>query len=121
MNTSFHDAIIIRDLVKNYGEHRALDHLTLNIKRGELFCLLGPNGGGKSTLFRILSTLLQPDHGEAEIVGHSNLGTRNVSFLNKHVTPWSGHSPRGVRGYLSQGILFQQVLNVSLTHRNLRF
>jgi len=70
--THLHEhAIIIRDLVKNYGDRRALDHLTLNIKRGELFCLLGPNGGGKSTLFRILSTLLQPDHGEAEIIGHS--------------------------------------------------
>lgn len=68
---SSNDAIIIRDLTKNYGERRALDHLTLTIKRGELFCLLGPNGGGKSTLFRILSTLLQPDHGEAGIVGHS--------------------------------------------------
>ncbi len=65
------DSIIIRDLVKNYGERRALDHLTLNVHRGELFCLLGPNGGGKSTLFRILSTLLRPDHGEAEIIGHS--------------------------------------------------
>lgn len=63
-------AIIIRDLVKNYNERRALDHLTLTIHRGELFCLLGPNGGGKSTLFRILSTLLQQDHGEARIAGH---------------------------------------------------
>ena len=65
-----HDAIIIRDLTKNFGERRALDHLTLSVKRGELFCMLGPNGGGKSTLFRILSTLMQPDHGEAEILGH---------------------------------------------------
>lgn len=71
MNPLSSDSIIIRDLVKNYGDRRALDHLTLSIKCGELFCLLGPNGGGKSTLFRILSTLLQPDHGEAEIVGHS--------------------------------------------------
>lgn len=65
------NAIVIRDLVKKYGDRRALDHLNLNIQRGELFCLLGPNGGGKSTLFRILSTLLQPDHGEAEVAGHS--------------------------------------------------
>lgn len=63
-------AIIIRDLVKNYGTRRALDHLNLEIFCGEIFCLLGPNGGGKSTLFRILSTLLQPDQGSAEIMGH---------------------------------------------------
>lgn len=68
---SSQDAITICDLVKNYGDRRALDHLTLSVKRGELFCLLGPNGGGKSTLFRILSTLLQPDHGQADIAGYS--------------------------------------------------
>lgn len=63
-------AIIIRDLVKNYGTRCALNHLNLEIFAGEIFCLLGPNGGGKSTLFRILSTLLQPDKGSAEIMGH---------------------------------------------------
>ena len=63
-------AIIVRNLVKNYGDRRALDHLNLEVRRGELFCMLGPNGGGKSTLFRILSTLIQPDAGSAEIIGY---------------------------------------------------
>ena len=63
-------AIIVRNLVKNYGDRRALDHLNLEVQRGEIFCMLGPNGGGKSTLFRILSTLIQPDEGSAEIVGY---------------------------------------------------
>jgi len=63
-------AIIVRNLVKNYDSRRALDHLNLEVNRGELFCLLGPNGGGKSTLFRILSTLIQPDEGSAEIIGY---------------------------------------------------
>ncbi|MFZ4116029.1 MAG: ABC transporter ATP-binding protein [Chthoniobacterales bacterium] len=64
-------AIIIRDLVKTYGERRSLDGLNLEIERGEIFCILGPNGGGKSTLFRILSTLIQPDEGAAEILGYN--------------------------------------------------
>ncbi len=63
-------AIIIRDLVKNFGERRALDGLHLQIQPGEIFSILGPNGGGKSTLFRILSTLLEPDAGSAEILGY---------------------------------------------------
>ena len=63
-------AISVRDLQKSFGERRALDGISLEVKRGELFCLLGPNGGGKSTLFRILATLLLPDSGAAEIVGH---------------------------------------------------
>jgi len=50
-------AIVVRDLVKTFGERRALDGISLEVRCGELFCLLGPNGGGKSTLFRILATL----------------------------------------------------------------
>ena len=64
-------AIIVRDLVKTFGDRRALDGISLEVRRGELFCLLGPNGGGKSTLFRILATLSLPDSGSALIAGHN--------------------------------------------------
>lgn len=70
MSTSHSNAIVARDLVKSYGERRALDGISLEVRRGELFCLLGPNGGGKSTLFRILATLSLPDAGTAAIAGH---------------------------------------------------
>jgi ABC-2 type transport system ATP-binding protein len=63
-------AIVANDLVKTFGERRALDGISLEVRRGELFCLLGPNGGGKSTLFRILATLSLPDSGTARIGGH---------------------------------------------------
>lgn len=63
-------AIIVRDLVKAFGERRALDGVSLEVRRGELYCLLGPNGGGKSTLFRILATLSLPDSGSASVAGH---------------------------------------------------
>ena len=69
-NTDPNAAIVVRDLVKTFGERRALDGISLEVRRGELFCLLGPNGGGKSTLFRILATLLLPDSGSAAIAGH---------------------------------------------------
>ncbi|MCE9543810.1 MAG: ABC transporter ATP-binding protein [Verrucomicrobia bacterium] len=68
-NTSGH-AIVVRELVKTFGERRALDGISLEVRRGELFCLLGPNGGGKSTLFRVLATLLLPDSGTADVAGH---------------------------------------------------
>lgn len=64
------EAIVVRDLVKSFGDRRALDGISLEVNRGELFCLLGPNGGGKSTLFRILATLLLPDEGSACIAGY---------------------------------------------------
>lgn len=63
-------AILVRDLVKTFGERRALDGISLEVGRGELYCLLGPNGGGKSTLFRVLATLSLPDSGSALVAGH---------------------------------------------------
>ncbi len=63
-------AIVARNLVKSFGDRRALDGISLEVRRGEIFCLLGPNGGGKSTLFRILATLSLPDAGSAEICCH---------------------------------------------------
>ena len=72
-HSSSSHAIIVRDLVKSFGDRRALDGISLEVQRGELFCLLGPNGGGKSTLFRILATLSLPDTGSAEVAGHDTV------------------------------------------------
>ena len=60
----------IQDLVHTYGQHRALDGVSLELRPGEFFGLLGPNGSGKTTLFRILATLLTPQSGSAAIFGH---------------------------------------------------
>ncbi len=56
-------------LTKRYPEVTALDHCTLQIKRGEVFGLLGPNGAGKSTLLRLLMGFLRPTEGWARIDG----------------------------------------------------
>ena len=69
-------AIEATDLVKSYatgrGEPpvRALDGVSLTVRRGEVFGLLGPNGAGKSTTVKILSTLAAPDEGRARVAGH---------------------------------------------------
>ncbi|HVO52444.1 MAG TPA: ATP-binding cassette domain-containing protein [Thermoanaerobaculia bacterium] len=52
-----------------YGARLALDRATLTVARGEIFALLGPNGGGKTTLFRILATLLRPTSGTFRVDG----------------------------------------------------
>ncbi|MCZ6635037.1 MAG: ABC transporter ATP-binding protein [bacterium] len=62
-------AIDIENLSHQYGERLALDGVNLQIKAGEIFGLLGPNGGGKTTLFRILSTLLTPTRGRVRVLG----------------------------------------------------
>src|SRR5687767_9134019 len=58
-----------RGLVKRYGEVTALDGLDLEVPKGTVLGLLGPNGAGKTTAVRILTTLLDPDDGDATVAG----------------------------------------------------
>jgi ABC-2 type transport system ATP-binding protein len=62
-------ALSTKDLTHRYGDRLALDHVSLRVDPREIFGLLGPNGGGKTTLFRILSTLVRPTNGTASILG----------------------------------------------------
>lgn len=63
-------AIRIEGLSKIYGEKIAVDGISLNIEKGELFALLGVNGAGKTTTVKMLSGLVLPDGGDAEILGY---------------------------------------------------
>ena len=58
------------DLVHRYGSVEALGGVSLSVAPGAFFALLGPNGGGKTTLLRIVSTLLEPTSGTARVAGH---------------------------------------------------
>jgi ABC-2 type transport system ATP-binding protein len=62
--------ILVENLTHRYGDRIALSNVGFEVKKGEIFGLLGPNGGGKSTLFRILSTMMVPTSGRAVIAGH---------------------------------------------------
>jgi ABC-2 type transport system ATP-binding protein len=63
------DAIVVKNLVKDYGKFRAVDKISFNVKSGEIFGLLGPNGAGKTTTIKMLTTLLPPTDGEATVAG----------------------------------------------------
>lgn len=62
-------AVEVQGLSHRYGERLALDNVRFSVDSGSLFALVGPNGGGKSTLFKILSTLIAPTEGTAKIFG----------------------------------------------------
>lgn len=65
------NAIQTKELTKRYGEKTAVDALDLTVKQGELFALLGVNGAGKTTTVKMLSGLLAPTSGDAEILDYS--------------------------------------------------
>jgi ABC-2 type transport system ATP-binding protein len=62
-------AVEIDDLVKTFGKFVAVDHVSLQVKKGEIFGFLGPNGAGKSTTIRMLCGLLTPTTGRASVNG----------------------------------------------------
>lgn len=62
-------AIVLDSVTKSYGKLRAVDGVSLSVDKGELFGLIGPDGSGKSTIYRILATLMQPDSGRASVLG----------------------------------------------------
>lgn len=63
-------AITVGGVTKQFGATTALDDVSVSIESGELFGFIGPDGGGKTTLFRIISTLLVPDKGTVTVLGH---------------------------------------------------
>src|SRR6516225_8726264 len=63
-------AILAEGLVKNYGPTRALAGFDLTVPAGTVYGLLGPNGAGKTTAVRVFATLLRPDGGRAQVLGH---------------------------------------------------
>lgn len=97
-------ALAVQRLTKRYGEHAALDGLTLQLAKRSLVVLLGPNGAGKSTLFQLLTGLFVADEGEVHVSGRS---------MRSHAV----HALRGI------GVVFQQMsLDLDLSvRRNLRF
>jgi len=74
MNLQAHTAPVIttHDLTKRYGTNRGIQHVNLQVERGEIFGFLGPNGAGKSTTLRLLLGFLHPTSGSSEVLGFNS-------------------------------------------------
>jgi ABC-2 type transport system ATP-binding protein len=81
-------ALEIRDLVKTFGDFVAVDHVSFQVHKGEIFGFLGPNGAGKSTVIRMLCGLLTPTSGWGAVAGFDV--TKNPEEIRKNI------------GYMSQ-------------------
>ncbi len=64
-------AISVEQISKSYGNFRAVDNLSFDVHRGEIFAMLGPNGAGKSTTMRMILDILKPDTGQIAVLGGS--------------------------------------------------
>jgi len=93
------DAVIrVEQLSRRFGSFQAVDHLSFDVRRGEVFGFLGANGAGKSTTIRMLCGLLKPTSGRAEVAGLD-----------------VGRDPEGVKrqiGYMSQRFSLYELLTV---------
>lgn len=69
MATGHSSAVVLKNVVKSFGNISAVSNVELEIKPGEIFGLLGPNGSGKSTAMKMLLGLVQPDAGTVEVFG----------------------------------------------------
>ena len=73
----------VRGLTKKYGKKTAISSLSFDVNEGEIFGFIGPDGAGKTTLFRILTTLLLPNEGKANVLGKDVV--KDYKYLRKHL------------------------------------
>lgn len=92
-------AIVVKELSRVFGDFVAVDHISFEVRRGEIFGFLGPNGAGKTTTIKILCGLLSPSSGEGYVVGWSV--SDNPDEIKKHI------------GYMSQKFSLYEDLTVA--------
>ena len=92
------NSIEVHELTRTFGDFTAVDHLSFNVKKGEIFGFLGANGAGKTTAIRMLCGLLMPTSGNATVVGY-DVVTQNKE-IKRHI------------GYMSQKFSLYEDLTV---------
>ena len=92
------EVIVAQDLRKSFGDFHAVDGISFEVKRGEIFGFLGANGAGKTTAMRMLTGLSKPTSGEGRVAGYDI--TREAEQVKKHI------------GYMSQRFSLYEDLRV---------
>ena len=112
--------IRVSNLVKQYGELKAVDDVSFEVPEGEIFAFLGPNGAGKTTTIKMLTTLLRPDSGRVEIDGldptvrQAEVRQRfGIVFqdpsLDDELTAWENMNFHGILYNVPRGVRMERV------------
>ncbi len=93
--------IEVKDLVKKYGDHVAVDHLSFTIEKGKIYGFLGPNGAGKSTTMNMITGYIASTQGEILIDGHNILeepeaAKKCIGYLPELPPVYQGHDSQRV-------------------------
>ena len=75
----------VRNITKSYVDHKALDNVSLDIRKGSIFGLLGPNGAGKTSMIRIINQIINQDEGEIFINEKKYSGKNNYEEFKKAI------------------------------------
>ena len=100
-------AVEVDDLVKDFSQIRAINHLTFKVKDQEIFGLIGPNGAGKTTSLRIVSTLINPTSGSVKVFGHNVVNDaakvrRIISYLPEEAGVYRNLSGREYLDFMAK-------------------
>ena len=98
MNNTFENIIEIKNLTKKFGDFVAVNNVSFNIKKGDVFGFLGPNGSGKTTVIRMIMGLIIPTSGIGKVLGY------DISKENENI--------RQHIGYMSQKFSLYEDLTV---------
>jgi ABC-2 type transport system ATP-binding protein len=99
--------ITAKGLSKYYGRFRAIEDVSFQVRRGQVIAFLGPNGAGKSTTMKILTGLIAPDRGHAEIAGLSVIDDRievasKLGYLPENGPLYKDMTPEGLLRFLGE-------------------
>jgi len=114
------ETLVIKDVHKTYGEHEAVKGINFSVNEGEVFGLIGPNGSGKTTTLRMISTLLRLTSGNISVCGHdvmreSDEVRKVISYLPEDAGAYKGLTGRAylrfMAGFFADGEEFGRMVD----------